>query len=130
MAKYEDKIAATEITKAGNDRRWAYHRLIELEAEKAKVHGTMPAETKLLAWKRSREKARAGCKGAVSTSTRVHTVREVGGGGSRVAQTGAIKMQIISFHAAIFPEETGARNPTPSPINLELIYDDDSIVRR
>lgn len=90
----------------------------------------MPAETKLLAWKRSREKARAGCKGAVSTSTRVHTVREVGGGG-RVAQTGAIKMQIISFHAAIFPEETGARNPTPSPINLELIYDDDdSIVRR
>lgn len=54
-----------------------------------------------------------------------------GGGGGRVAQTGAIKMQIISFHAAIFPEETGARNPTPSPINLELIYDDDdSIVRR
>lgn len=41
-----------------------------------------------------------------------------------VAQTGAIKMQIISFRAAIFPEEAGARNPTPSPINLELIYDD------
>lgn len=49
-----------------------------------------------------------------------------------VAQTGAIKMQIISFRAAIFPEEAGARNPTPSPINLELIYDDggndDSVV--
>lgn len=57
--------------------------------------------------------------------------RSRGRGGGRVAQTGAIKMQIISFHAAIFPEETGARNPTPSPINLELIYDDDdSIVRR
>lgn len=49
-----------------------------------------------------------------------------------MAQTGAIKMQIISFRAAIFPEEAGARNPTPSPINLELIYDDggddDSVV--
>lgn len=63
----------------------------------------------------------AGCKLQGCSSINVVDEGAERGG---VAQTGAIKMQIISFRAAIFPEEAGARNPTPSPINLELIYDD------
>lgn len=79
----------------------------------------------------AREKRRGQVARVQCQRRRGCTPFERWGGGGRVAQTGAIKMQIISFHAAIFPEETGARNPTPSPINLELIYDDDdSIVRR
>lgn len=81
---------------------------------------------KFFAWQREKRRgvqvARCSCVNVVDEGA------ERGG----MAQTGAIKMQIISFRAAIFPEEAGARNPTPSPINLELIYDDggddDSVV--
>lgn len=67
------------------------------------------------------DKALAGCKG-------VNVEGGAEGGVGFMGQTGAIKMQIISFRAAIFPEERepAASYPTPLPINLELIYGDDS----
>ena len=96
------------IRRTGNEEEITATKLALAESRECSRHNGAMKQSSRRGNSAAREERRGQVAGVQCQRRRRGCTRFEGVGGRRVwRQTGAIKMQIISFRAAIFPEEAG-----------------------